>query len=146
MEMPANFRQALHQREETIVEVPRVRTRKPDTLDAGYIVNRLEQAREVARGVVWRVVVIDDLSEKLHFLVSARIGIATAARMSAFGRIRSCPRVYGTTQKLQNSLQPSMIVTYAFTGSARRVIPSGNVTSSCGSRFSSAEGLGLRAF
>ena len=38
--------------------------------------------------------------------------------MSAFGRIRSWPRVYGTTQKLQNSLQPSMIVTYALTGIA----------------------------
>ena len=50
--------------------------------------------------------------------------------MSAFGRIRSWPRVYGTTQKLQNSLQPSMIVTYAFTGSPRRATPSGNVTSS----------------
>ena len=50
------------------------------------------------------------------------------------GRIRSWPRVYGTTQKLQNSLQPSMIVTYAFTGSLRRVTPSGNVTSSNGSR------------
>ena len=35
----------------------------------------------------------------------------TSARMSALGRIRSWPRVYGTTQKLQNSLQPSMIVT-----------------------------------
>ena len=52
--------------------------------------------------------------------------------MSAFGRIRSCPRVYGTTQKLQNSLHPSMIVTYALTGSPRRVTPSGNVTSSYG--------------
>jgi hypothetical protein len=42
--------------------------------------------------------------------------------------------VYGTTQKLQNSLHPSMIVTYAFTGSARLVTPSGHVTSSYGLR------------
>ena len=41
-------------------------------------------------------------------------------------------RVYGTTQNAQWSLQPSMIVTYAFTGSCRCVIPSGNVTSSSG--------------
>ena len=56
----------------------------------------------------------------------------TSARMSAFGRIRSCPRVYGTTQKLQYSLQPSMIVTHARTGSLRRVTPNGNATSSFG--------------
>jgi DNA helicase-2/ATP-dependent DNA helicase PcrA len=34
-----------------------------------------------------------------------------SARMSATGRMRSCPRVYGTTQNAQNSLQPSMMVT-----------------------------------
>ena len=50
--------------------------------------------------------------------------------MSAFGRIRSWPRVYGTTQKLQYSLQPSMIVTHARTGSLARVTPNGNATSS----------------
>ena len=44
--------------------------------------------------------------------------------------MRSCPRVYGTTQNEQNSLQPSMIVTYALTGSWRRATPSGNDTSS----------------
>ena len=54
--------------------------------------------------------------------------------MSALDRMRSCPRVYGTTQKLQKSLQPSMMVTYAFTGSPRLVTPSGNVTSSYGLR------------
>src|SRR5258707_13002858 len=54
--------------------------------------------------------------------------------MSAFGRIRSCPRVYGTTQKLQNSLQPSMIVTYALTGSLRRATPNGNLASPDGLR------------
>ena len=37
--------------------------------------------------------------------------------------MRSWPRVYGTTQKLQYSLQPSMIVTHARTGSSRRVDP-----------------------
>ena len=36
---------------------------------------------------------------------------ATSAMISAAGRYRSGPRVYGTTQKLQNSLHPSMIVT-----------------------------------
>ena len=60
--------------------------------------------------------------------------------MSAFARIRSCPRVYGTTQNAQWSLQPSMIVTYAFTGSARRVIPSGKLTSSQGLISTSANG------
>ena len=54
--------------------------------------------------------------------------------MSALGRMRSWPRVYGTTQKLQNSLHPSMIVMYALTGSCRAVTPSGHVTSSCALR------------
>ena len=52
----------------------------------------------------------------------------TSARISAFARIRSWPRVYGTTQKLQYSLQPSMIVTQARTGSSRRVTPNGKAT------------------
>ena len=69
--------------------------------------------------------------KRLPLLVDeARGAMRASARMSATGRIRSWPRVYGTTQKAQNSLQPSMIVTYALTGSSCRVSPSGNDGSS----------------
>src|SRR5438552_3603199 len=42
--------------------------------------------------------------------------------MSAFARMRSAPRVWGTTQNAQWSLHPSIIVTYALTGSDRRFV------------------------
>ena len=77
----------------------------------GDLVHRLEQRREIAGGIVRRLVVIHDLSEELHFPAAAAAACATSARISALGRIRSWPRVYGTTQKAQKSLQPSMIVT-----------------------------------
>ena len=84
-------------------------------------------------GVVGRLIVIHDLPEQLDLAVPAVGGLrGTSARMSATGRMRSWPRVYGTTQNAQNSLQPSMIVTHARTGSECRTTPSGNETSSCG--------------
>ena len=99
------------------------------------VVNRLEQPGEVARRVVGRLVVVDDLPEQLHF-PAARSPPPRGPRPGCRPSAASArgPRVYGTTQKLQNSLHPSMIVTYALTGSLRRVTPSGNVTSSYGLR------------
>ena len=89
-----------------------MRAGEADALDAGDVVNRLEQPGEVAAGIVRRLVVVHDLPEQLDLASGpAATASRTSARMSAFGRIRSWPRVYGTTQKLQNSLQPSMIVT-----------------------------------
>ena len=89
------------------------------------VVDRFEQRREVAGRVVRGLVVIHDLPEELHLPQAAAAASRTSARISAFGRIRSWPRVYGTTQKLQYSLQPSMMVTQARTGSSRRVRPNG---------------------
>ena len=76
-----------------------------------HLVQPFEQAGEVARGIVRRLVVIDDLPEQLHFLAPVSTAWRASARMSATGRMRSWPRVYGTTQNAQNSLQPSMMVT-----------------------------------
>ena len=49
----------------------RVRAGEADPLDARHLVHLLEQAREVAGRVVWRLVVIDDLAEELDLAVSA---------------------------------------------------------------------------
>ena len=79
-----------------------MRAGEADALDARDFVHRLEQPGEVARRVVRRLVVIHDLPEELHLArARSRQPSRTSARISAFGRIRSWPRVYGTTQKLQ---------------------------------------------
>ena len=66
MKMPADLRQPRHRLEEPIGDVPRVRAGKSDALDARHVMNRLEQAAEVAIGVVRRAVVVDDLTEQLY--------------------------------------------------------------------------------
>ncbi len=119
--------------------VARMRAREPDPLDAGHVVDLREQLREVAAGIVRRLVVIDDLPEELN-LAAARSRPPRARRPGcppsrASARGRACT---GTTQNAQWSLHPSMIVTYALTGSPRRVMPSGNVTSSHGLMSTSA--------
>ena len=76
------------------------------------VVEPLEQAGKVAGRIVGRLVVIHDLPQELDLLRAAcRPHCRASATISAAGRIRSLPRVYGTTQKAQNSLQPSMMVT-----------------------------------
>ena len=76
-----------------------------------HVVDARQQLREVAARVVGRLVVVHDLPEELD-LPRAGVGrLPDSATMSRASRIRSLPRVYGTTQKAQNSLQPSMIVT-----------------------------------
>ena len=50
----------------------RMRAGEPDALDPGHVVDCLEQAGKVAARIVGRVVVIHDLSEQLHFLVTMR--------------------------------------------------------------------------
>jgi hypothetical protein len=89
-----------------------MRAREADAIDAGNLVDRFEQCREIARRIVRRLVVVDDLAEELHLPAGRSPRPSrTSARISAFDRMRSWPRVYGTTQKAQKSLQPSMIVT-----------------------------------
>ena len=74
--------------------------------------NGFEQRCEVAPRIVRRLIVVHDLTEQLDFFVPVRPPPESLRlTMSRFGRIRSWPRVYGTTQNEQNSLQPSMIVT-----------------------------------
>ena len=108
----ADCGQIAHRGDQTVGRVPRMRARKANAAHAGHVVDRLEQRGKVARGIVGRLIVIDDLPEELHF----RLGrwpprARTSARISAFDRMRSWPRVYGTTQNAQKSLQPSMMVT-----------------------------------
>src|SRR5258707_15577639 len=70
--MPADLRQTRHRAEKPVVEMPRVRARKPDAVDAVDLVDRFEETREVAGGVVRRVVMVDDLAEELYLGVSGR--------------------------------------------------------------------------
>ena len=63
-------------------------------------------------GLVGRLVVVDDLAEQLDLPSPGRGRLARPPPGSLrFGRIRSCPRVKGTTQNAQKSLQPSRMVT-----------------------------------
>src|SRR5581483_12528001 len=55
-----------------IVEVARMRTREADAVDTGDAVDRLDQAGEVAAGIVRRLVVVDDLPEQLHLAMPRR--------------------------------------------------------------------------
>ena len=54
---------------------------------------------------------IDDLAQELNFDRSFPHRLASFGDDAEAGRMRSWPRVYGTTQKAQNSLHPSMMVT-----------------------------------
>src|SRR5687768_16727134 len=69
--MAADLRKAGHQIEESAREVAGMRAGGTDPLHAANLVDRFEQAREVARGVVRRLVVVPDLTEELHFSPSA---------------------------------------------------------------------------
>ena len=57
-------------------DVPRMRAREPDALDARRRRERLEQRREVAGRIVGRLVVVDDLPEQLHFACARRRRLA----------------------------------------------------------------------
>ena len=65
-----------HGLEESIREMARVRAGKTDPLDAVDVVNRFEEPDEIARSVVRRLVMVDDLAEQLHFLAALRRGLA----------------------------------------------------------------------
>ncbi len=67
MQVPAHFWERRHRVEQPRANVPWVRTRKPNALDALDVVNRLQQPREVARRIIGGEVVIHDLPEELHF-------------------------------------------------------------------------------
>ena len=73
---------------------------------------------------------IHGLPEQLHFGV-ARIGEPArfVAEYASLARLRSGPRVNGTTQYVQALSQPSMIVMYARKGLSRRVISVSKVSS-----------------
>ncbi len=50
-----------------------MRARKSDALEARHVVDRFEQPRKIATRIIGRLIVIHDLTEKLH-LFAARIG------------------------------------------------------------------------
>src|SRR5678815_1948273 len=51
--------------------MPRMRTRKADTVDAVNVVDRRQQRGKVTRRIVGRLVVIDDLPQELNLLPAA---------------------------------------------------------------------------
>ena len=62
---------------------------------------------------------IDVLAQQRDLADALRASARTSASTESNGRLTSSPRVYGTTQKLQYLLQPSMIETKARAPSAR---------------------------
>ena len=72
MQVPAHLWQMLHRLEEARREMPRMGAREPDALDARDGVHRFEEPCEVARRIVGRLVVIDDLAEQLHLAMAGR--------------------------------------------------------------------------
>jgi hypothetical protein len=73
MEMLADLWQVAHRLEEPRAGMAGMRAREADALHAGNLVDGREKIREVARRIVGRLVVIDDLAEQLH-LAPAGIG------------------------------------------------------------------------
>ena len=53
-----------------------MRAGEADALDAVHLVNGFQQTGKIALRIVGRLVVIDDLTEQLHFLQAARGGVA----------------------------------------------------------------------
>ncbi len=92
------FGRIAHRRDQAIARVARMRAGKADALDAGDVVDRFEQRREIAGGIVGRLVVIHDLSEQLHLAAAARRGFARRQPESrpsaacARGRACTAPR------------------------------------------------------
>ena len=70
--MLADLRQIADGLDQPRAGMARMRAREPDALDAGDIVDLGEQLREVAAGIVRRLVVVDDLPEQLD-LAAARV-------------------------------------------------------------------------
>ena len=69
MEVLADLRQIAHGLDQARRHVARMRARKPDALDARHVVHRLQQRGEIARRIVRRLIVIDDLPEQLDLAV-----------------------------------------------------------------------------
>src|SRR5262245_40999847 len=69
MEMLADLRQIADRLDQPHRNVPRMRARKPDALDARHLVDGFQKRREVARRVVRGLVVVDDLPQQLDFSV-----------------------------------------------------------------------------
>ena len=64
--MLANLREMANRFNQAATRMPWVGTRKTDPLDAGDIIDRRKQVGKVARWIVRRLVVIDDLAEQLN--------------------------------------------------------------------------------
>ena len=69
MEVLADLRQVAHGFDQAHWHMPRMRAREPDALDAGHLVHSLQQRREIARRIVRRLIVVDDLPEQLDLAV-----------------------------------------------------------------------------
>ena len=93
-------------------EVARIRGDEAQAPQARQRGDGVEQVGEVELRRARVAPVVDGLAEQLDLDEAvARAGAATSRRISASGRLRSGPRVWGTMQKVQRLSQPSMIVT-----------------------------------
>ena len=68
--MPAHLRQRAQRLDHARCHVPGMWTREPDPVKARDLVEALQQSSEVAGGIVWRLVMVHDLSEELDLFGS----------------------------------------------------------------------------
>ena len=108
-------------RNQIVVHVARMAGRVAQPLDAADSRNMFEQMRQRPRASIRSLAMIgvDVLAEQRDF---ANAGVGEPLHLGhdlGPGREISAPRVYGTTQNVQNLSQPSCTVTKAVTPRAR---------------------------
>ena len=120
MQMVNQLRQPRVNVDQPLREFLRMRGRIANALDAGNFGDVFEQRCEIDLRIDNMSAVRIDVLPKQRYLLDALLGqVSDFVSTSSSGRDTSSPRVYGTTQKLQYLLHPSMIDTNALAPSTR---------------------------
>ena len=85
MEVLADLRKIANRLDQPRPGVPRMRAGETDSLDAGHVVDLGEELREVAAGIVRRLIVIHDLPEELNLLPARCDGVPNVGEDVGFG-------------------------------------------------------------
>ena len=72
MDVLADVRQVANRRDHPLRDVAWVRARKANAFDALDVVHAFEERREIAGGIVRRLIVIHDLTEQVNLLPASR--------------------------------------------------------------------------
>jgi hypothetical protein len=76
MEVLTDLREITNGLDEPRAGMARMRARKTNTLDAGYVVDIRQQLSEIAAGIVGRLIVVHDLPEELDLFAAGRDRVA----------------------------------------------------------------------